>query len=83
MFSSPRRWFVSFGVALAFCAATASNAAPGDLDTAGFGSSLGKAITPIGSSYDNANAVALQPDGKIVVAGVCYNGANDDFCLAR
>ena len=83
MFSSPRRWFVSFGVALAFCAATASNAAPGDLDTAGFGSGLGKVMTPIGSNNDVANAVALQPDGKIVVAGNCYNGANEDFCLAR
>ena len=38
---------------------------------------------PIGSSTDVANSVALQPDGKIVVAGYCYNGANDDFCLAR
>ena len=83
MFSSPRRWFVSFGVALAFCAATASNAAPGDLDTAGFGSGLGKVMTPIGSNNDVANAVALQPDGKIVVAGNCYNGVNEDFCLAR
>ena len=27
--------------------------------------------------------MALQPDGKIVLAGNCFNGANDDFCVAR
>ncbi len=45
--------------------------------------STGKVITPIGSGNDVANSVALQPDGKIVVAGYCSNGSNDDFCLAR
>ena len=45
--------------------------------------SAGKLITPIGSSSDYANSLALQPEGKIVVAGYCSNGANDDFCLAR
>jgi len=43
----------------------------------------GKVITAIGPDYDNASAVALQPDGKIVVAGACFNGSNGDFCLAR
>ena len=41
----------------------------------------GKLITPISSGDDYAYGVALQPDGKIVVAGYCSNGANDDFCL--
>ncbi|MEQ1597435.1 MAG: delta-60 repeat domain-containing protein [Casimicrobium sp.] len=43
----------------------------------------GTVITVIGSGNDDAYALALQPDGKIVVAGSCYNGSNDDFCLAR
>ncbi|HEX8247350.1 MAG TPA: FG-GAP-like repeat-containing protein [Pyrinomonadaceae bacterium] len=29
------------------------------------------------------NALALQPDGKIVAAGYSSNGANDDFTLVR
>ena len=42
----------------------------------------GKVTTPFGTS-DNATSVALQPDGKIVVAGYCYRSSNFDFCLAR
>ena len=55
--------------------------ANGALD-ASFGSA-GKVVTAIGSGTDVANSAALQPDGKIVVAGFCSNGSNDDFCLAR
>ena len=61
--------------------ATFTFAAPGDLDT-GFGSG-GKVNTPFGSSTDSASAVAIQSDGKIVVAGSSFNGANFDFALAR
>ena len=43
----------------------------------------GKLTTPIGSSADFANSMAVQADGKIVVAGSSYNGSNDDFALAR
>src|SRR5262245_37244857 len=39
----------------------------GDLDPR-FGSG-GRVVTDFGSDYDYANAVALQPDGRIVVAG--------------
>jgi uncharacterized delta-60 repeat protein len=49
----------------------------------GFGRG-GKVLTSFGSSdYDTASAVALQPDGKIVVAG--YSTANEtgDFAVAR
>ena len=60
-----------------------AHAAPGDLDNAGFGSGTGKVIAAIGSNNDLVSAVALQPDGKIVVAGSCLNGGNNDFCLAR
>ncbi len=55
--------------------------ADGSLDTA-FGSG-GTAVTAIGSFEDNALALVLQADGKLVVAGYCSNGSNPDFCLAR
>ena len=45
----------------------AVNAAPGDLDTT-FDTD-GKVLTAVGSDSAQANAVATQPDGKIVVAG--------------
>jgi uncharacterized delta-60 repeat protein len=43
----------------------------------------GKVTTAIGSSNDSATAVAVQADGKIVVAGYSWNGSNFDFALAR
>jgi uncharacterized delta-60 repeat protein len=45
----------------------------------------GKQTTDFGDSYDNANAIAIQSDGKIVVAGGVSNPApgNRDFGLAR
>jgi len=55
--------------------------ADGSLDT-GF-SGDGQVITPIGSSHEQGNAVAIQSDGKIVVAGQSHNGSNYDFALAR
>ena len=56
--------------------------ANGTLDTS-FGGGDGKVTTPVGTSYDEGYSVALQPDGKIVVAGYSDNGANYDFALAR
>jgi uncharacterized delta-60 repeat protein len=61
--------------------AAALPGAPGTLD-ATFGSG-GKVITPIGSSGDTATSLAIQPDGKIIAAGFCFIGSNNDFCLAR
>jgi uncharacterized delta-60 repeat protein len=45
----------------------------------------GKQTTDFGSSYDYARALAIQSDGKIVVAGGVYDPAtdSDDFALAR
>jgi uncharacterized delta-60 repeat protein len=52
----------------------------GSLDTSFNGT--GKVITPIGSSYDAANAVAL--DGAhIIVAGTTSNGSDDDIAVVR
>ncbi len=57
----------------------------GTLD-ASFGSGTGKVITTfydISSTYEQANAIAVQTDGKIVVAGGVNNGTSRDFAVAR
>ena len=56
-------------------------AAAGDLDTS-FDSD-GKVTTEVGSTNDFARSVAIQSDGKIVAAGVSYNGNDDVFALVR
>jgi uncharacterized delta-60 repeat protein len=43
----------------------------------------GKVTTAIGSGNDFGNSVAIQSDGKIVVAGVSFNGSSNDFALVR
>ncbi|MCX6928093.1 MAG: choice-of-anchor D domain-containing protein [Verrucomicrobia bacterium] len=53
----------------------------GTLDTS-FGN-LGMVTTPIGNAQDFGRSVAVQSDGKIVVAGDSYNGTNSDFALVR
>ncbi len=55
--------------------------ADGSLDTSFDGD--GKRTLAIGSGYDGANAIAIQPDGKIVVAGEAVVGANTDFAVMR
>jgi uncharacterized delta-60 repeat protein len=52
----------------------------GSLDTS-FGTG-GKVLTSV-ANYDEALAVAIQADGKFVVAGISHNGANNDFSLVR
>jgi uncharacterized delta-60 repeat protein len=53
----------------------------GSLDT-GFGIS-GKQTIDIGYSGTIPNALALQTDGKMLMAGYYRNGVNDDFALVR
>ena len=53
----------------------------GSLD-ATFGSG-GKVTTDFTGNFDQANAVALQPNGKIVAAGSTGDGTSHDFALAR
>jgi uncharacterized delta-60 repeat protein len=53
----------------------------GTLDS-DFGES-GKVTSEIGDSSDSANSVALQDDGKIVVAGDTLAPGNNDFAVAR
>jgi uncharacterized delta-60 repeat protein len=58
---------------------SAALAAPGDLDPS-FGSG-GKATLNPGGGEDGAGDVAIQPDGKIVVAG--WDSDDDELVLAR
>jgi len=55
----------------------------GSLDTT-FGTD-GKVVTPVGSNDDQAYSVAIQPTGRIVVAGFSDNAVptHQDFSLAR
>ena len=54
----------------------------GTLD-ASFGAG-GKVITQVGDYFEFARSVAVQPDGKIVVAGYSYLGGNDwAFAVVR
>lgn len=45
--------------------------------------STGAAFVDFGGDSDTARAAVVQPDGKIVVAGHSYDGANINFALAR
>jgi uncharacterized delta-60 repeat protein len=47
------------------------------------GGADGRFLLPIGSGNDEAQALAIRPDGKIVLAGLCVGGSNYDFCVAR
>ncbi|MFO1001424.1 MAG: fibrinogen-like YCDxxxxGGGW domain-containing protein [Planctomycetaceae bacterium] len=57
------------------------NPADGQLDTA-FGS-VGKVTTAISTGDDFANDVALQGDGKIVIAGTSWNGTSQSALVGR
>ena len=56
--------------------------ADGSPDGVGFGTG-GITRTPVGTSEDIANAMVLQPDGHIVLAGSAYISGHRDFALAR
>jgi uncharacterized delta-60 repeat protein len=43
----------------------------------------GKVTTPIGSGHDTGSDVAIQGDGRIVMAGPSSNGSDNDFAIAR
>src|ERR1051326_5088429 len=53
----------------------------GSLDTSFNGTGI--VITDISGNHDQAYSVAIQSDGKIVVAGESYIGSGWDFALAR
>lgn len=56
----------------------------GSLDTSFGPAGTGKVTTPFYTGQiDYASAIALQTNGKIVVAGSAFGGTNNDFALAR
>jgi len=71
--------------ALVLASAGQAQAAPGDLDSSFSGD--GRQTTDFAGGYDSGNAVAVQADGKIVVAGSANQsaepGSGRDFALAR
>ena len=54
----------------------------GDLDT-GFAEGFGVLFPDVGVRQSNANAVALQPDGRIVITGTRGTGDGRDLLVAR
>src|SRR5919106_171896 len=73
-------------VSLVIAIANPAAAPPGDLDPTFDGD--GKVTTDFESSRDEAFALAIQPDGKIVTAGTATifppgRNGSDDFGLAR
>jgi uncharacterized delta-60 repeat protein len=55
--------------------------ADGSLDTTFNGTGI--VTTAIGGSDDRGYSVALDPDGKIIVAGTTYDGSSYDFAIVR
>ncbi len=55
--------------------------ADGSLDTTFSGD--GKLTTDFSAGYDHASGLALQSDGKIILAGYAYGATMNDFALAR
>ncbi|MGL4229722.1 MAG: delta-60 repeat domain-containing protein [Casimicrobium sp.] len=67
-----------------FCVARLNVDGSRDTSFAGpSGAGNGAFLLPIGTSNDTAVAIAIQPDGKITLAGTCQNGSDIDFCVAR
>jgi uncharacterized delta-60 repeat protein len=80
----PARPLLAFAFALAALLCSPGHsalAAAGDLDLS-FDAD-GKVTTDFFGGVDNGRAVAVQPDGKIVVAGTATNGAGTVFAVAR
>ncbi len=53
----------------------------GSLDTTFDGD--GRVMIDVAQGNDQGRSVAIQPDGKIVVAGYAFNGSNSDIVLIR
>ncbi len=69
-----------FGLGGVGAVALARYKANGDIDPSFGTSGLGQVVTPVGTELSIANAVALENDGRIVVAGSAHGDA--DFLLA-
>ena len=76
----------SFLAVICSSAAQGTSGQPGTLDpfwATGSPLGVGKVVTQIGNGADDAAAMLLQPDGKVVVAGTCDGVSNRDFCALR
>lgn len=89
---APCRWGSTAIATLLAAFATSLYAAPGDLDVGGFNaanpvvSDRGKALARPGRSQaaaDNARGVAVQADGKVLVAGSCSGLTTSKLCVVR
>ena len=87
-----RRWPFALVALLLAAHAASLLAAPGDLDSGGFNaanpiiSDRGKALAKPGRSSaapDNARGVAVQADGKVLVAGSCSGLTTTKLCVVR
>ena len=83
-----RRFVPSFAVFLAgfLLSSPAASGAPGDLDPSfGTGGKVTTRLENLGQGDDRAypNHIAVQPDGKIVVAGKASTNYKDDFAVVR
>ena len=68
-------------IVLSFFVSSKLSAQDGALDLSF--NSVGTVTTSFGSAYDNGRSLAIQSDGKIVVAGNTDNGSNYDFAVVR
>jgi uncharacterized delta-60 repeat protein len=55
----------------------------GDPITTFGGQGNGWILTPVGTARDEARSIAVQSDGKIVLAGFINNGTNTDYAVVR
>lgn len=76
--------FISFSLCLLFVSIAHINwAVPGDLDSS-FGGPFGRYfINVLSNTFDAAQAVARQNDGKLVIVGACGDGTSANFCIVR
>jgi uncharacterized delta-60 repeat protein len=82
LFLNSWRSTVITGLALVLATAPAARTAPGDLDPTFGGDGIVR--TDLTPAEDDGFAVAIQPDGKIVVGGVKGNGGpNPRFAIVR
>src|SRR5437868_4202820 len=70
-----------FGLVMALSSAAPSQANPGQLDVT-FGAG-GQRRTDLGGTYDWGYATAVQPDGRILAAGVTNSRGTYDFVVVR
>ncbi len=71
--------FCAVGADNQFCAARFNP--DGSLDSSFDGD--GRILHPIAGTFDDGWALALQPDGKVVIAGGCFVGGLSKFCAIR